>query len=328
MKRRSAIAGWAAMMYAMATDVLGSGYIATPIPLQPDDEGEVSATLVARVAETPARKAVLHVHGFVDYFFQTHLADAWAADGFDFYAIDLRKYGRSLRPHQTPNFCTDLSTYFEELDEAARIIRENHDTLVVTGHSTGGLIASMWAHERRGAGIVDALVLNSPWFDLNENAVTRVLGSRVVDLVGARRPKRPIVAGLPPYYGRSLHADHDGNWSYDLRWKPLNGFPVYAGFLRAVHQAQIKLAKGLAIDCPVLVCASTDSGPTRKWSEKLRTADCVLNVEHMAARAPKLGPNVTVARIPDGMHDLALSDEPARSAYFETVSNWVRANVT
>lgn len=312
----------------MANDVLGPGYTATTIALRPDDEGEVSATLVARQCATPSGKAVLYVHGFVDYFFQTHLADAWTSDGFDFYAIDLRKYGRSLRPHQTPNFCTDLSVYFEELDEAARIIRDSHDTLVVMGHSTGGLITSLWAHERRGAGIVDALVLNSPWFDLNENAVTRVLGSRVVDLIGARRPRRPIVAGLPPHYGRSLHAEHEGSWNYDLRWKPLAGFPVYAGFLRAVHKGQLQLAQGLAIDCPVLVCASTDSGPTRRWSDKLRTADCVLNVEHMAARAPKLGPNVTVARIPGGMHDLALSDEPARSTYLETVSDWIRANIT
>lgn len=315
------------MMSAMANDVLGPGYTATTIPLQPDSEGEVVATLVSREAGTPTRRAVLYVHGFVDYFFQTHLADVLTAEGYDFYAIDLRKYGRSLRPHQTPNFCTDLSIYFEELDKAARIIKESHDTLVVMGHSTGGLITSLWAHERRGAGVMDALVLNSPWFDLNENAVTRVVGSRVVDRIGARWPKRQIVAGLPPHYGRSLHADHDGAWTYDLRWKPLHGFPVYAGFLRAVHRAQLRLAKGLAIDCPVLVCASTDSGPNRKWSEKLRTADCVLNAEHMAARAPKLGPNVTVARIPDGIHDLALSDEPARSAYFDTVSGWLRANV-
>lgn len=315
------------MMCGMSNDVLGTGYTATTIPLRPDSEGEVVATLITREAGEPTRKAVLYVHGFVDYFFQTHLADAWTAEGYDFYAIDLRKYGRSLRPHQTPNYCTDLSTYFEELDEAARIIRESHDVLVVMGHSTGGLITSMWAHEHRGEGLVDALILNSPWFDLNENAVTRVVGSRVVDLIGSRWPKRKIVAGLPLHYGRSLHADHDGAWTYDLRWKPLTGFPVYAGFLRAVHKAQLRLAKGLAIDCPVLVCASTASGPVRRWSEQLRTADCVLNVEHMAARAPKLGPDVTVARIPDGIHDLALSDDPARSVYFDTVSDWVREKV-
>ena len=66
------------------------------------DEGEVVATLVHRPAVRPprsrtkVRQAVLHVHGFADYFFQTEFADWWAERGYDFYALDLRKYGRSL----------------------------------------------------------------------------------------------------------------------------------------------------------------------------------------------------------------------------------------
>ena len=63
------------------------------------------ATLVRRRADAPTRRAVLYLHGFVDYFFQTHLAEFFTDRGFDFYALDLRKYGRSLLPHQTPNFC-------------------------------------------------------------------------------------------------------------------------------------------------------------------------------------------------------------------------------
>ena len=67
---------------------------------------------------------MLYVHGFVDYFFQTHLAEFFTARGYDFYALDLRKYGRSLLDHQTPNFCRDMSEYFPEIDAAVRIIRD------------------------------------------------------------------------------------------------------------------------------------------------------------------------------------------------------------
>src|SRR5207249_7319683 len=96
------------------------------------------------------------------------LADFFVSHGIDFYALDLRKYGRSLQPHQTPNFCLDLSDYYAELDEATRIIKsEGHNRLLVNGHSTGGLITSLWAHDRRADGIVDALFLNSPFLDLN-----------------------------------------------------------------------------------------------------------------------------------------------------------------
>ena len=79
-----------------STDVLGAPYTARTLPLRPDDEGEVVATLVSRRAAQPTNRAVLHVHGFADYFFQTVAADWWVARGYDFYALDLRKYGRSL----------------------------------------------------------------------------------------------------------------------------------------------------------------------------------------------------------------------------------------
>jgi len=42
-------------------DVLGEPYLAETIPLPPDDEGEVVATLVRRTAAGPTTKAVLHL---------------------------------------------------------------------------------------------------------------------------------------------------------------------------------------------------------------------------------------------------------------------------
>ena len=80
---------------------------------------------------------MLHVHGFCDYFFQTATAEFFAALGYDFYALDLRKYGRSLLPHQTPNFCLDLAEYYAELDAAIALIRERdgHDRIARSAHT-------------------------------------------------------------------------------------------------------------------------------------------------------------------------------------------------
>src|SRR5438552_1899038 len=64
------------------TDILGAPYIARTLELKPDNEGEVVATLVHRPADGPSTgKAVLHVHGFADYFFQTPAADFCATAG-------------------------------------------------------------------------------------------------------------------------------------------------------------------------------------------------------------------------------------------------------
>ncbi|WP_207782116.1 alpha/beta hydrolase [Phytoactinopolyspora limicola] len=307
------------------TDVLGEGYTAQTLPLRPDGEGEVVATLVRRVTDAPPGRAVLYVHGFVDYFFQTHLADAWADHGYHFYALDLRKYGRSLLPHQTPNYCTDLREYFEELDAAAHILREEHghDTVVVMGHSTGGLITSLWAHERRHDGIVDALVLNSPWFDLNASWLSRVVLTQVIDVLGQFRPRRQV-GSIAPHYGRSIHQDADGVWDYNLQWKPHEGFPVLAGWIRAVRRGQARLAQGLDITCPILVCCSDRSGDNKRWTPEITETDCVLDVEHIAARAVRLGPTVTITRIRGGIHDLALSADAAREQYLDTVFRWLR----
>ncbi|MEC5200459.1 alpha-beta hydrolase superfamily lysophospholipase [Arthrobacter sp. PL16] len=313
---------------AYREDILGSGYEARTLPLQSDDEGEAVATLVRRRVPGGSQRAVLYVHGFVDYFFQTNLADAWLEAGFDFYALDLRKYGRSLLAHQTPNYITSLGEYDEELDEAARIIREEegHGVLVVMGHSTGGLVTSLWAHRRRGRGIVDALVLNSPWFDLNASLFQRTLGTAAVHRLGALRP-RVVVGKLGSAYGHHLHRETGGEWTYDLAWKPHGGFPVVAGWLAGVRRGHAELSRGLAIDCPVMVACSDATSDPVKEPGRISSTDVVLDVAHIAGRAPLLGRLVTLVRIRGGIHDLTLSPEPARSEFFAELTRWREAYV-
>ena len=102
----------------LQADVLGPDYRVETISLPPDSEGAVVATLVTLEPRRPNGRAVLHVHGFADYFFHTEYARWWADRGYTFYAVDLRKYGRSLREHQTPHYVSDLHEYFAEIDLA------------------------------------------------------------------------------------------------------------------------------------------------------------------------------------------------------------------
>jgi alpha-beta hydrolase superfamily lysophospholipase len=311
------------------TDVLGQPYERHTIELGTDDEGPVVATLIRRRAETPSRRAVLYVHGFVDYFFQTHLADFFVERGWDFYALDLRKYGRSLLAHQTPNFARSMTEYYPELDEAARIIREvdGHDQLLVAGHSTGGLITSLWAHSRQGQGIVDGLFLNSPFFDFNAPWLLRRPVITALTTISKRTPYQILPASSLGLYGESLHTEQRGEWTYNLDWKPLLGFPVRAGWLEAIRRGQRRLRAGLSIDVPVLVACSTRTFRGKAWSEDAQITDTVLNVEHIARWAPRLGPRVTIARFDGGMHDLTLSGKDVRTVVFQELGRWVDAFV-
>ncbi|GAA4434850.1 alpha/beta hydrolase [Phytohabitans houttuyneae] len=313
----------------VVVDVLGEPYRSRVIELGHDEEGPVVATLVSRRAQAPTGRAVLYVHGFVDYFFQTHLADFYTDRGWDFYALDLRKYGRSLLPHQTPNFCRTLTEYYPELDAAARIIRDEdgHDTLLVNGHSTGGLIISLWAHDRRDKALVDGLFLNSPFFDFNARWLMRRPVAAAVARVGRTRPRRIVPLALSAVYGETIHTEQRGEWTYDLAWKPLVGFPVRAGWLGAIREAQRRLRAGLAIPAPVLLACSARSFRGSTWHEAAALADAVLDVEHMVRWAPGLGPHVTVVRIDGGMHDLTLSGPAVRARVFDELERWMGAYV-
>lgn len=315
------------------TDILGEPYQSIDLPLAADHEGDVVATLVRRRSPDPgaaaggSRRAVLYVHGFVDYFFQTHLADFYAERGYDFYALDLRKYGRSLRPHHSPNYIHDLDAYDEELDEAVRIIREvdGHDTLLLNGHSTGGLISALYADRRAGQGTIDALFLNSPFLSLPAPLLIRTLGAPVVDLLGRLVATRKLPAPLNPHYVHSLHRDFRGSWEFDLTLKPAEGFPLYAGWLAAIQRGQRRVRRGLGIDCPVLVMASTASTATTEWDDALLRTDGVLRADDIARLAPRLGPRVTTVRIRDGVHDLVLSMPEVRERIFAELDLWLRA---
>lgn len=308
-------------------DILGDPYTQETLELRPDDEGPVVATLVHRPADGEALGAVLHVHGFADYFFHTEYAEWWTARGYDFYALDLRKYGRSLRAHQTPNYVDDLGRYYEELDEAWWRIqdRDGHRRLVLSAHSTGGLIVSLWAHDRQP--ILAGTVLNAPWLDLNgpwlvRNAVT----GQLISQIGARRPRREIRRAADGVYGRSLHREHGGEWDYDLDWKPLESWPIYFGWLRAVRRGHQRVHRGLDLPGPLLVLTSAGSArPGHPDEDEAERLDVVLDVAQIRHWAPSLGEHVTIVAIPGARHDVVLSAPAAREHAYAELGRWASA---
>ncbi|WP_419032711.1 alpha/beta hydrolase, partial [Dysgonomonas gadei] len=104
-------------------DILKDRFEAQTLKLRDDYEGMVTATLIRRLPESKSNKAVLYIHGFNDYFFQTEMACRFNDHGFNFYAIDLRKYGRSFLPHQKFNDIRNLKDYYEEILQSLDIIR-------------------------------------------------------------------------------------------------------------------------------------------------------------------------------------------------------------
>lgn len=314
-------------------DMLGDGYEQRVLPLgpDPDGEGDVFATLVRRAREDEVRRAVIFVHGFSDYFFQTELADFFDARGYAFYALDLRKCGRSRRPGHTAHYVSDLASYDDELGQALEIVQEETGgaPVLLVAHSTGGLILPLWLDrlQRRtggslGAGIV-GLVLDSPWLDLQGKPAMRTYVTQAVRVIAKVAPKRVLPLGLSDAYGTSLHTSAHGEWDFDTVLKPLSGFPVTFGWLNAVRRGQARLHKGLEVGVPALVLHSDKSWFGSTWSDKTEVSDVVLDVKQIAAWSSALGKDVRDVTIPDGKHDLFLSREVPRKATYAAIEEWL-----
>lgn len=325
-------------MTAWEPDVL-PGYLKTTIELgaDPHGEGDLVATLVRPERTVGTRHAVLAVHGYTDYFFNTELADRFTARGFAFYGLDLHKCGRSWRDGQTPHFTTDLARYDTELERALEIIRAETDsaTVCVYGHSAGGLIVTLWLDRLRRRDLTEALgigalVLNSPFFDLHGPAILRTppTGAALMGLARLRK-LHVIRKPTPGGYGTSLHRNYSGEFDYDLTWKPVGGFPVTFGWINAIRRGQSRLHRGLDVGVPNLILRSDHSisethGAEHNDPTSLQTGDAVLDVRQIARWAGCVGgTHTTVAPIVDAKHDVFLSLSAPREASYRELDRWL-----
>jgi len=386
---------------------------------------------------------VLYIHGWVDYFYQTHLAAFFESQGYRFYALDLRKYGRSLRDWQTPGYVDSLSIYDEDInaaltamghgvvaapdvegdlwagsaakagttragmvarmpddeneevgspklsellrnliesarsgyadaagveldpvapsgmgtpsgtgtkintaptdDDAPRDYAEPHDYqaqpphtefkripgtgrwLLLMGHSTGGLIAALWAAYNPGR--ADALVLNSPWLEFQTGNLGRRALEGPIKAQARIAPMSHLVNPDPGYYVKSISNQFDGEWDINLDWKPVVMWAPTAAWMAAIFRAQDRVALGLDLDIPVLVLLSAKSTWPVRWSPELLETDQVITVDDVAARAPSLGHIVTTVRFPGALHDVTLSTPEVRANVWSELSRWLAAYI-
>jgi alpha-beta hydrolase superfamily lysophospholipase len=267
---------------------------------------------------------VLAVHGWSDYFYNTEMAAHWAARGFAFYALDLRRYGRSLRAHHlNPGFTLSLDEYDADLDAALAMIRslEGHDAPgVCVAHSTGGLIASLWVNRNPEA--FDALILNSPWLEMQGSYLVRYAAQGVVEPIARRRPRAKLHLPELDNYWRSLSRLAHGHWDLHPLWRPQIAFPVTAGWITAVMAGHREVARGLDIRIPILVLTSKTTHLGTSFDEAMLHSDSVLEVNVVRERSLKLGREVTNAVINGSMHDVFSSLPQPRAAAYAAMDRW------
>ena len=307
------------------TDILGDSFLSQELGPFVINETACNATLVSKQCKG-SQKAILYIHGYVDYFFQSHLADQAVTAGYHFYALDLHYCGRSLREGQIPHFCKDVSEYYPEISAALDVIHEHDgiETVIGNFHSTGGPIGLLYTHDHLDHKTFDGLILNSPFLDFNDSWINEEVMIKVVASLGSIFPEQALPGGLSSVYGESVHKDYRGEWDYRLDWKPIAGFPARAGWIRAIQNAHQRIHQGLQLACPILCMFSSASSQPKEFDELTQKTDTVLDVVDIARYSMTLGKDITLKPVHGGMHDLVLSDEPVRSDVMKEMFSWLK----
>ncbi|MFI2562719.1 alpha/beta hydrolase [Paenarthrobacter sp. NPDC018779] len=321
-----------------STDILGPDFQSCRIQAPGPGGASRRATLVRHrpdampddgnrgAAAVEGRGAVLFLHGWSDYFFNIELAQFWAGLGYGFYALDMHNHGRSLGTDTTGGYVADLKDYDAEIQQALDVIHNdsaagNGHKVALMGHSTGGLIAALWASRHPGA--IQYLILNSPWLEMHGNSVVRRAAQAMVHPLARLRPEMVLKLPERGFYFRSISSTAEGEWPLDEQYRPPLAFPVRAGWLRAVLDGHTRVARGLGLAVPVLVLTSAASANGMVWQESMRRSDAVLDVDIIAVRAMALGQSVTLERVEGGLHDVFLSAPKVRADAYSRLARWI-----
>lgn len=304
---------WAGSYHA---DIL-PGYSSREVEQGSDYHGQVVSTIIKRDTVVPGGRGVLYIHGFNDYFFQGQLGDTVVDHGWNFRAVDLRKYGRSLRSGQERFEARSLKEYFPDIDSAVvEMSRQGIDTIVIMAHSTGGLIASLYMDRDDAPAEVRGLILNSPFLAWRMSWFMRDIAVPAVSFLGRFWPGMKISQGASGTYAHSLLRQYAGEWDYDTTMKLIISPDVTAGWVRAIDRGQKYLRHHkYGIQVPVLLMhsARTVSG------SEASSGDAVLNVDDISKYGHTLSHDLTEVTIENGLHDLILSRREARDEVYRDI---------
>lgn len=308
-------------------DIL-SGYEARYVDQGDAFDGPCRSTIIRKLSPKRSHRAYLYVHGFNDYFFQKEMGERFVDSGYNFYAVDLRRYGRSRQPWQYPFNVRKMSEYFADIDSALSQIRRDGNTdITLSGHSTGGLTVTYMAAMKGARVGVNRVVTDSPFLEWNFSPVMRNVGAPLIQFLSKFSPNSKIKQGHCDGYAYSLLKQYDGEWEYDTDWKMIYSPPVTYSWVGAINHAHSELIKKAShITVPLLVMHSSRKIEGCNYTPAFKTGDAVLDPASIQKVGEKLGhqDKRMVCTIDSGIHDLILSPLHAREAAYDTIFRFLK----
>lgn len=306
-------------------DIL-DGYEARSVDQGEAFDGPCQSTIIRRLCKRGSKKAILYIHGFNDYFFQSEMGKIYNDSGFNFYAVDLRRYGRSRLPWQYPFNVRNQTEYFNDIDSALSQIRRDGNTdITLCGHSTGGLTVALLGALRGDKCGVDRIATDSPFLEWNFSPFMRNVAVPIIGFFGKFAKNAKHKQAHCDGYAYSLLKQFNGEWEYNTNWKMIYSPPVTLSWINAINSAQSKLMRNAhKITVPILVMHSSRKIDGCNWTPDFQTGDCVLDPVMLQKRGEKLGSRRMVCAIDSGLHDLILSRPKVRQAAYDSIFHFIR----
>ena len=285
-----------AVTLELETDVLGAPYTVETIVLTPDEEGAVECNLVrlgAGLADGPRGALRARVLLTTSSRRSSRSGGPTAATtSTPSTCASTAARSASTRPRPTSPRSRDVLRGPRRRRGSGSSRRDGHDEVLLAAHSTGGLLASLWADDRRpGLPELSGMVLNSPWLDMQGPFWIRNVGTVAIRGIGRSRPMREIPRVINDFYGRSIHRDARRRVGLrpglEAAWSRSRS--TSAGCAPSAAPTSGCTA-GSTWACPVLVLSSGGTRFPKQMSEEVHGFDIVLDVEQIRRWAPKLGP--------------------------------------
>ncbi|MCH5213873.1 MAG: alpha/beta hydrolase [Muribaculaceae bacterium] len=292
-------------------------------------DGPCRSTIIRKRCNLKSRRGFLYVHGFNDYFFQSEMGDRFVDSGYHFYAVDLRRYGRSRLPWQYPFNVRNQNEYFADIDSAlTQMRRDGIEDITLGGHSTGGLTVTLYAAEKGSEIGVDRVVTDSPFLAWNFSPFMRKVAIPTVSFFGGLFKNSKIKQSKCDGYAYSLLKEYDGYWTYNTNWKMIYSPPVTMSWIRAITKAQKRIKKRRENICvPLLVMHSSRKIDGCNFTPEFMTGDAVLDpfaIQQIGVTLGRDKDRTVVCAIDSGLHDLILSRPRPREAAYDTIFKFIR----
>lgn len=307
-------------------DILGNGFEKRTVTLPDDYSGKVRSTIIRKMSKEDRHKAIVYIHGYNDYFFQQEMADRFVDSCYNFYAIDLRKYGRSFIEGQRRFEVRNMAEYFPEIDSVmTQAVNDGNTSIIMKGHSTGGLLSSYYlAKNKTGKFPIKGVILNSPFLDMNLSGFFESVLVPMVSSVAKLFKNISIPQGDSNAYAQSLLKKYHGEWDYNTDWKLEVSPAVTSGWIRAIHTSQKFLQKGVNLNIPTLLLHSDKSIYGNEWTPEFNKGDAVLDINDISKYGKRLSGKLTEMKVYNGLHDLYLSDKKVREALYLKTFEWLK----